>query len=510
MSTTILNSALFMIGSRIISMAVGLAGIPILLTSLKTEHFAAWAVLLGGSVAFYSLEMGMTPTVVKFLSESDRKHHNVSTVLSNAVILLGLIYLLAFAAVCLVADPLTSWLKLPDTPTLSASGLLIFVFIMVFASSLLRVGENTLHAVRRFDLVALISVIQALISNICAWSVAYATHRLDLVIYSYWVCQVVIFAFVLAGARRVVPWRFSFALVSTRDLQSMLSHGLYLQFSDFSNFIQFQFDKMIIAGFAGLSEVAHYEIGNRSAMALRGMCSSGLGTFLPTAARRYAGGEDIWPSYLEMTRVALLLVILFLLIPIIVSPLFLFAWVGQIGFHGRFVFMLLAMGISVAVLALPVSIFVQAMGRTVLEAKVAICTIVINVSLSLILVRHWGKEGAAAGTGLAMMLTGAGYMYLFHRIFHKSFASTLGYLARYYWPAFVVLPVWFWLERIIEPLVISSRWYMGPAAVLLYTSCVLVLFVFMLLGNRLGEAERELLSHVPGIGGYFRQSVDSR
>lgn len=495
-----------MISSRIVSMVMGLAGIPILLNSLKTENFAAWAVLLGGSVAFYSLEMGMTPTVVKFLSSNgpcDMREEDVSRVLSNAIVLLAMIYLLFFVGLFLVAEPLTAWLNLPDTPTLSAAGLLFFVFVMVSAASLLRVGENTLHAVRRFDMVAMISVGHALVSNICAWSMAIVTHRLDLVIYSYWVCQVVVFALVLLTARRVVPWRFDLALVSSKSLRPMLSHGIFIQFSDFSNFLQFQFDKMIIAGFSGLSEVAHYEIGNRSALAMRSMCTSGLGTFLPTAAGCYAKGEDIWPIFLDMTRIALLLIVFFLLVPIIISPLFLFAWVGQIGFHGRFVFMLLAMGVSVSVLAQPVSIFVQAMGRTVLEAKVAICTIIINVSLSLILIRFWGKEGAAAGTGLAMILIGLGYMFIFHRSFNKSFITTLRYLGRSFWPVCVVLPIWFVLEWVIEPMVISSRWYMAPAAVLLYGSCVMALFIVLHTGNRLGEAERELLSRIPGLWRFF-------
>ncbi|MHC4139511.1 MAG: hypothetical protein ACYSR1_06630, partial [Planctomycetota bacterium] len=169
------------------------------------------------------------------------------------------------------------------------------------------------------------------------------------------------------------------------------------------------------------------------------------------------------------------LIIFFLLAPLTVSSLFLFAWVGQIGYHGRHVFMFLATGIAVNILVVPVSIFIQAMGRTSLEAVISFCSIIMNVLFSLILIKFWGKEGAAAGTGLAMILAGMMYTYLFHKVHRRSMAYTIRYLLHYSWPLLFICLIWFALGRAIEPLVISSRWYMGPASVVLYVSLVLAL-----------------------------------
>jgi len=84
-----LDSALLMMAARVFSIVIGLAGIPVLLSQLGMDNFAAWAVLLGGSLAFYTLEMGMTPTVVKFLAESDDSDNDgVSSIISNATALL--------------------------------------------------------------------------------------------------------------------------------------------------------------------------------------------------------------------------------------------------------------------------------------------------------------------------------------------------------------------------------------------------------------------------------------
>lgn len=500
------NSALFMIVSRVLCMIIGLAGLPILLSSLGTEKFASWAILLGGSVAFYTLEMGMIGTVTKFLAEAFSRQENsrISELMSNAIILLFAIYSIGFVFVIALSGPVVTWLKIPDTPLLSGKNLLIFVYLMVAVSSIARVGTAPFHAISRFDLVAGISLFHSVASNVAAWCVAWYYGRLDVVILTYWVAH----ALVLLGAQywgsRLVTWHFRPSTVNRKLQKSMLSHGFYLQFSDFAHFIHFQFDKLIIAGFTGLSEVAHYEIANRACIGLRSLCSSGLHTYLPRATNDITKRVDIWPLYQGMIKGAMWLIIFFILAPLTVSSMFLFAWVGQIGYHGRYVFMFLAAGIAVNILVVPVSVFIQAMGRTSLEAGVSICSIIMNVLFSLVLIRLWGKEGAAAGTGLAMILAGMMYIYFFHKMHRRSMTDTIKYMLHYSWPLLFICLIWFALGRAIEPFVIGSRWYMGPVAAVLYVTLVLALFAFCVYTGRIGKVEYEMICHIPGLGTVVR------
>ena len=501
MATSSFNSALFMIVSRFLSMFIGIAGIPILLTCLGRDNFSSWAILLGGSVIFYVLEMGMTPTVVKFIKEAEYKNHStqVSHILSNAVVLISIVFIAGFMIFILIVKPVAAFLNLPDTEMFSAASLLLFVYGAVTACSVLRVGVNTLHAAEMFDMVAVISLIHSLIPNLVSWIAAYCWKRLDLVILSFWVCQILVLFAAQYLAKRIIPWKFKVSSVNINSMKSMLLHGFNIQFNDLSHFFNFQFDKMIIAGVVGISEVAHYEIGSRAGMALRSLCSSGLGTFLPSATAQYVSGADIWNSYLNLTRSAVHTIILFLLLPLIVSPIFLFAWVGQIGYHGRWVFMFLTIGISFGVLIIPVSIFVQAMGRTIMETRFAVCSIILNVVLSLTLVQFWGKEGAAAGTGISMSLAGLGYIYAFHRIHKKKLVDTLKSLTGQFWPFIPICIIWVGLEILIEPLVISSRWYMAPASVGLYLSCFFTLLITYGYTGRFSSSEKELIGRVKGF-----------
>lgn len=487
-----------MMAARIVSILSGLLSIPILLSQLGGTDFAAWAVLFGGGVAFYTLEMGMTPTVVKFLAEAKRQDSvTVGTILSNATVLLGFSFTLFGLLITAFCNPLAAWLNLPDTRLFSAGGMIVFVFIAVGLSSLLRIGINTFFAAQRFDAVAGISIVQSVVSNFAISIAALLWHRLDLVLITYWSIQLLTLGFSLSWARRECPWSFLPQTIRLKRMSQMLGHGFNLQFNDLMYFVHFQFDKMIIAGFSGLTEVAYYEVASRAGQALRSLPLAAISTFLPSTTLKLSRGEDFWDDYLVMTRIAGIAAVFFLLLPMAVSPIFLFAWVGQVGYRGCWVFMLLATGISVSVLAMPVSNFIQAMGKTSIDARFAIFSITMNICFSLLLIQQWGKEGAAAGTGLALLITGVTYMNKFHRMQGRQLVKTLRHLLHLLWPAILICLVCYGIERAIEPLVIGSRWYMGPAAVNIYICGAIAILVVMNATGRFGESEKRLLAKIP-------------
>jgi len=499
-----IDAALITIGSRLASMVFGLLGIPILLACLGSKMYGAWAILLGGSFAFYILEFGMSTTVIKYLAENDsNSESHRSSVLSNATTLLVSIFITVGIFIVSIASELASWLNLPNTEIMSSGELIIFLYFSVVGTLLFRISFQALCAVRMFDVYAAISLLQFVISNAIAWVVAYNWHRLDLVLISYWVSQLIILCLSWFLVAKKVPWNYRFKLNQWKTIREMFKHGFNLQFGDMMYFVHFQFDKMIIAAYVGLAEVTHYECASRAGQALRSIPGFGLGTFLPAATEKYSGKQEYWHSYIDLTRIASFAAIFLFLLPMAISPLFLFAWVGQIGYHGRWVFILLASGIAISVVAMPVNLFVQAMGRTVVMAKLAIVSIIINVILSLVLVQWWGKEGAAAGTALAISITGVLYLYDFHAVNGRDIKVTLNYLIKLTWPAMMICLGCYGLEQLIEPLVISSRWYMAPAAIGIYTfGCVIILYVLAITG-RFGAIEQRLLSKLPYVGKYF-------
>ena len=126
--------------SRVFALAVGLLGVPILLSGLGPTLFSAWAVLMGTSVVFYSLELGMPTTLVRYLAREGWKGRSADEAVSSAAAALALVYVAAVGAVALVARPAAKWLRLPSTPLLSPAWLIVFVCGMVALTSLSKLG----------------------------------------------------------------------------------------------------------------------------------------------------------------------------------------------------------------------------------------------------------------------------------------------------------------------------------------------------------------------------------
>src|SRR5262249_20196660 len=146
---------------------------------------------------------------------------------------------------------------------------------------------------------------------------------------------------------------------------------------------------------------------NRSIVALRSIPASGMSTFLPIAAQRTAAGHDVSAAARGMTSAALFTVLALFGAPLAIAPVFLYAWVGEMGYVSRHVFTCLAVGTAANLFARPVATLAQATGHAEIPARAAIASILVNVPLSLALVQVWGVEGAALGSSVAMVLGSA-------------------------------------------------------------------------------------------------------
>jgi hypothetical protein len=251
-------------------------------------------------------------------------------------------------------------------------------------------------------------------------------------------------------------------------MASLLRHGFFLQLSTLLYLGHFQLDRALVSAFAGLSEVARYEIGARPVQVLRTLPESTFRTFLPAVARRDpAEARDL---YLEMTRTAGYAVVVFLLLPLTVAPFLLFTWAGEIGYHGRWVFFFLALALSTDLLTAPVSNFMQALGRPRVESLYALRGLTVHLVLAALLVTRFGKNAAAAACAIGIVSGHWGFVGSFHRLMGWAVSDTALVLWREFRPALVICAIDALAAAAIRPWVILSRWYMGPAAALLYSA----------------------------------------
>ena len=502
----LLGPAALMVGARVASMVMGIVTIPFLIHYLGSTGFAAWALLLALAAGFSLLDLGAHNIIVRFLAEpaAAGRWHEARTTLGMVWIMLAPMHVAGLVVILGVSGPLSAWLQLPATVLLSSREAVCAVFVAVALKAFLETGTRTLYAARQFRAVALMALLQPLFSNLAAIITAWATRRLDLTLLAYWSVQLTLLAILCFLFRRQCLPHLDVATFSFVRMREMAAYGLKSQLEQWAQFINFQFDKFIIAGWVGLWAVAPYEVANRCVLALRSVPASGLETTLPGAVLLQADHSAALRWYFASTRITVYAVCMFMLAPLAVAPVFLYAWTGELGYVSRWVFLALIAGAMAGVLTLPAAILAQAAGRADLPARSAALSIFLNVPLSLLLVLKWGLAGAAVGTGIALVLSSLNLLRSVHAHFGWRVAATLRAAAQL-WPPILVcvcfgaLTYWIfneWFATVDASVRYARPTRIGPGllALLMYGLCLGSMFIVELARGAFTPEERGALN----------------
>jgi O-antigen/teichoic acid export membrane protein len=503
--------------ARLVNMAVGLAMIPLLIHLLGGRGFAAWAILLSCSAVFNELQLGMHTALVRGVAVTNRGHPTaVAQLWSSAVAFLVAIHAAVLPIVVLGAWPLGEWLRLPNVGRWQPGTAILVVFVAVAARAVLITGTFTLFASARFHQAAALSLAQALASNTTATLAAWLTRDLAYTLVSFWVVQLLVVSTGFVIAQRLGS-RPRPSLVSGYLIRRLLAYGVKVQLSEWAQTINFQFDKFVIVRVLGLWPAALYEVANRSVLALRSIPSSGVDTFLPIATQWAAAGRSRDDAPRRMALLAFYGSVVFFAGPLAVAPVFLYAWVGEMGYISRHVFTYLVVGAAANLLALPLATLAQAAGRPEVQARAAMVSIILNIPLSLTLVRVWGVEGGALASSLAMILGMVILMREARAALGTEAVSAVSVTVLRHWPLAAVCLGWggavhFFFGRWLVTTPVHLRYGLrlralaGVAALALYGACLLIVLLVKL---RIGfEAdESQFLARLVAIAGSRRRAV---
>lgn len=494
-------------GARALTGVVAVASVPILLSTLGREAFGAWAVAMGGATLLGALDLGAGPTLIRFLTPAIRRGdaEGVDRILSSGAFPLLGVYATTFAALALAADPIAALLRIPDTAWMTGGALLRVCGAGLVLQAFLSFLIAPVLAAERFVLAAATNVLATAFAHGSGWTAAALTGRLDAAVVAYWTANTLGLAVGAAvGRSRAVRWRLRPASVDRATLRDLFAHGAFLQVSQVCQIVNFQFAKLVVAASAGTAAVPPYETAERAFAGLRGFPIAATNVLLPEVSARQASGDGIGRLYERMTRGAALAIVVFLVVPVALSPALFRAWTGSVGAEAVPLFALLLPGIALNLLAAPVSIVVQGMGRPSLQAAAAAASLVMNVVLSLALVGPYGVAGAAAGTTLAMSISSIGYLAAFHRSVGLPVGPTIRGAAR---AALPLLPLaallWVGAEGAVAAFG-ESRIALAASCAALAAAFAAAAAVVVRRAGCLDDLELRTLAATPLVGRLFR------
>ncbi len=387
-----------------VNIVLGIFLMPYTIRHLGTTEYGLWMLVASMTAYFQLLDLGYGNGLVRQVADADARGNVplVNQILSTFVIVYSVLG--AGAAVAIAA--MIVWV-VPNFPGLLPSQISLARFVLAMIGIRIAVGfpmtvfGAATTARQRFALNNSVATASALASGGATFALLALGYRVRAVVAASTAVSLLTYIAYAWTAKVAVPeMRLRLSSFSTSLVRDVTTFSLYVFIIDIAIQIAFNFDNVIVGAALGTSAVAIYAVALRLADYQRQLSSQFNSLMFPVVVRYGAANdpEGLRRLLIDGTRLALTLVCgVTVCLMGFASPL-INRWMGP-GFESAVLPLqvLAATGI-VFVGQGPLGNILLGTGRQRLVALSTLGEAIVNLVLSLILVRRYGLLGVAVGT----------------------------------------------------------------------------------------------------------------
>ena len=392
-----------------VNIALGIFLMPFTVRHLGTSEYGLWMLIASMTYYFQLLDLGYGNGLVRQIADADARGDvpEVNRILSTFVVIYAALGLVASAAILAIVI----WL-IPRFPNLTPDQVTRGQVLLALMGARIAIGfpMTVFGAVstarQRFALNNAVAIGVALVNGGVTYLVLVSGHGLLTLVSATTAVGLASYGLYAWTARMAFPpLRIRPSAFSGRLVREVTAFSVYLFIIDIAVQIGFNLDNVVIGAALGTSTVALYAVTLRLADYQRQLCNQFNGLLFPIVVRLDARGQAdaLRDVLIDGTRIALTLVVgVTICLLGFASPLIV-RWMGP-EFEASVVpLYFLALAGVVLVGQGPLGNILLGTGRHRLVAFVALGEAIVNLGLSVVLVRRYGMAGVAAGTALPVV-----------------------------------------------------------------------------------------------------------
>ncbi|HSK10114.1 MAG TPA: oligosaccharide flippase family protein [Vicinamibacterales bacterium] len=389
-----------------ITIAIGFWMMPFSVGHLGKSDYGLWMLVVSMTAYFQLLDLGYGNGLVRQISDADARgdERSINQVASTFIVVYGAIGLLALAGTAALAV----WV-VPRFPNLTpdqvatAQWVTLVLGVRVAVGFPMTVFGAVTSARQYFALNTSIAIAVTLATAVTTYVVLEAGYGLRTLVTATTAVNLLAYVAYARAARVAYPGlRVLPSLFSGRHLREVTSYSLYVFLISLAAQLGYNLDNLVVGGFLGTSAVAVYSVASRLADYQRQLSNQFNGLLFPVVVGLGARDDRdrLRTTLLHGTRLSFGLVLgVTVCLVGFASPL-VYYWMGPTFDEALPALFALAVA-GVALVALgPLGNILLGTGRHRLVAFTALAEAIVNVALSLLLVRHWGLAGVALGTAI--------------------------------------------------------------------------------------------------------------
>lgn len=465
--------AILSYGSIIINFMIGFFTTPIILRSLGQSEYGVYTLVASLCAYLNIIEQGLADTVVKYFikfkveKNSEKEEHFGAVILLVNAILSFIIALIG--AALYVKLPFIYSGRMTVEEIHIAQKLLILMVLNLMVSFMFNLYQGILTASEKFialrvtDIVNQVAsyslIVAVLLLGGRSFSVVVITLSCNLAIslYKFWYCKVKLHA----------KERWHRGALERDTYRELIRYLMAVLIVVVVEQIYWKLDNILISLYLGASFVAIYSIGMSFHKYLMKFATTISKVMTPKVFKEVLSGESksrVTDELIQIARIQAVGVYLALGGLIALGKEFVFLWVGSGYEEAYWIIIVTLVPYSFEIVGNIRNVILQANNLYMKRSLITLTISILNIIMTIYFLKLWGIVGAAAGTGIGVILGQAGVNYLLYK---NDCCELLRYYKETYLQLIPVVAVMVVLGETIKKIVIPRNWglFMANAVV---------------------------------------------
>lgn len=400
-----------------LTLLVGFFLSPFILHKLGDEAFGVWILIFSLTGYYGILEFGIRSSIIKYVAECKATGDNdrLLRIVNLSVLVYTGVAVVVIAIAIVGSRYVDAVFHISSDLHHAATVLFLLVGTSVAVGMPLSVFAGILAGLQEFyfinvtqavvTLLRVVLIIFALERGLGLISVAFITVALPLLSYLIYAWRV----------RSSIVLHFGARFIDRGTFRQIFNYSFFSFISNLAFRLRFQTDAIVIGTMLSSTAITHFSIGSKL-VNYSSMLVVGLGQiFTPMSSEFHATGDQHRLRRLLVlgNRACALVVLPMATIMVIFGKRVIDVWVGAQYESSYIILLILLIPSVLADVQGSSRQILYGMGRHKALAVVNICEGLINLVLSVLLVRYWGIVGDALGTAIPLTLTSLFFLPLY-------------------------------------------------------------------------------------------------
>jgi O-antigen/teichoic acid export membrane protein len=414
---------------------------PYIISKIGDVQFGIYALVLGFVGSFGLLDLSISSSFVKFISEFyNKKDYEKLLNTINTGLLFYLIFSIIISLIGFIfTNEFISLVNIqPEYVEISRYALRLSIIIF-FISNTFNIFPSVLISLQKMYISSVLNTIIGLINFFLIIIFLNLGYGLISMVYSQLFTSIVATAVTVFFVMKYLPeFKFGVKLFNKESLKYMGKFGLQMQISKLSSFASEKYDEFLLGIFSVMNNVTYYNIGNRIIKFGKFLPFQFIVQVAPVAAELNAKEEKekLEMLFNDTTKYLIIVTSPIFVYIFVFSNLLIESWMGS-GYEisSHIVRILIAGQLINMIFSAPGNSITPNIGLPKYQMKEGIIHLSINLILSFILIKYYGIIGAAIGNSISTLVASLYVFFVSAKLFNKKYRDFL--LLLYIKPVFI-------------------------------------------------------------------------